>query len=541
MKHPPWDAETAAAIGIDWLLSRSAPAGEFGWRRRARQRVFAPGDEPEAQARIAQVVRVAETLEAERLEALRAALAGIPDPGPALVRASAGEVLGDVDFFELNRFFAALDEIRTLASHRAFTGSELPSGGDALRDALAPGRTPQRGFYLDDEFASGLAAARARANERQTAYDLARGALLARAAAALGLDHLRDGEFTLLRDVTPGPLPPEVRVLREAPAYFACELALDAPALAALAARDAAAAAVAEAEEEVRARLSRLAGAAAADLQRACEVLGELDVLTGCARFAQRYACVAPHVVEWGAPFAFEDARYLPLAEALAESGRSYAPISLELDGVAVVTGPNMGGKTAALRTSGFVAACVALGLPVPARAAGVPLFDEVAWIGIVRGEESNDGERRLLSSFGSEVRALRDLFERDARRALVLIDEFARTTTPREGRALLVALLQRLAERDARALAATHLHGVAREAGAAHYAIAGLRALPPRSRPPLALGAALHLIAEAMDYRLRRGGEEDAAQADALALADALGLDEELVARARRELTRRS
>jgi dsDNA-specific endonuclease/ATPase MutS2 len=46
-----------------------------------------------------------------------------------------------------------------------------------------------------------------------------------------------------------------------------------------------------------------------------------------------------------------------------------------------------MGGKTAALRTLGFLAACVSLGLPVPAARASIPLFDDVAWIGIGSGE----------------------------------------------------------------------------------------------------------------------------------------------------------
>jgi dsDNA-specific endonuclease/ATPase MutS2 len=210
----------------------------------------------------------------------------------------------------------------------------------------------------------------------------------------------------------------------------------------------------------------------------------------------------------------------------------------LRLEGAAVLTGPNMGGKTAALRTCGFVAACVVLGLPVPASAASVPLFDEIAWVGLARGEHQEAaGERQLLSSFGAEVVVLRDLLERRSERALVLVDEFARTTTPREGRALLVALLQVLRARGALALAATHLHGVAREAGVAHFAIVGLHALPPLSKPPLALAAALSLIGSAMDYRLRRGDEDEIDRADALALAELLGLDPDLIRRARADL----
>jgi DNA mismatch repair ATPase MutS len=118
-----------------------------------------------------------------------------------------------------------------------------------------------------------------------------------------------------------------------------------------------------------------------------------------------------------------------------------------------------------------------------------------------------------------------------------VLIDEFARTTSPREGRALLVALLERLAAGDARGLAATHLHGIAAEAGAEHFAIVGLRELPPRSGTPRDLASALERIGRAMDYRIARVDEDALPRADALDLAALLGLDDELLARARAAL----
>jgi hypothetical protein len=65
------------------------------------------------------------------------------------------------------------------------------------------------------------------------------------------------------------------------------------------------------------------------------------------------------------------------------------------------------------------------------------------------------------------------------------------------------------------------------------------LRDVPQRPARPLSLGAALDLIGGAMDYRLLAGDEADSAGGDALALADVLGLDAGLVARARAELAR--
>jgi DNA mismatch repair protein MutS2 len=325
-------------------------------------------------------------------------------------------------------------------------------------------------------------------------------------------------------------LPPGVHAVREAPGYVLCELSLDDDALAALAERDAAIRDVAEREEAVRERLSD----AVADFAAACEdamaALGTLDCALSRVAFVQRYGGCVPEFVA-DAQIAFEDARYLPLATSLAQVGRPYVPISLALSGSATVTGPNMGGKSAALRTCGFVAECVARGVPVPAVSARVGLFDEIVWL----GTESAQGA--LLSAFGREVVELRAFMDRATSRALVLIDEFARTTSPREGRALLAALLVRLRELGACTLAATHLPGVAAAAGATHYAIVGLRSLPAPDDGAPDLATALSRIGAAMDYRLERVGEDDGAPTDAIALAALLGLDAKLIARAKEEL----
>jgi DNA mismatch repair protein MutS2 len=527
-----WTEAAADAIGASWLLAAIAPGGALGRAADERgTRRFLRGDEAEARTAIARVEALAREVDAARIAALRATIAGAPDITPLLARASAGAVLGDVDFFEIGRFLGALAEVAEPVSHW-FAGVDDSVYG-ALQTALGPGRTTG-GFYLADAFDPELASARSEANARQTAYDVARSGLLDRIARYVGADSVRDGEFVLMRDPALGPLPPEIHVVRESPAYLLCDVSLDDAALSALAARDAASARVAEQEESVRGRLSKAVAAAASSLAFACEALGDFDLLAARAQFAQRYRCVVPEIAA-AAPVAFADARFLPLEETLARHGRRYAPISLELDGVGVVTGPNMGGKTAALRTLGFLAACASLGVPVPAASARLPLFDEIAWLGIAARADDDDG---LLSSFGTEVVALRDFLGRGLERPLVLIDEFARTTSPREGRALLVAVLEALHERGALALAATHLANVA-PAGAAHFAIGGLHALPPRAGAPLDLEAALRRIARAMDYSVRRVTSDAAPPADAIALADALGLDPKLVARALGEIHR--
>ena len=270
--------------------------------------------------------------------------------------------------------------------------------------------------------------------------------------------------------------------------------------------------------------MSELVRTAAAALDAACRRFGEIDVLVAAARFTQAHGCVPAELVQ-DRGISFEDGTYVPLARELEREGRRFTPISLSLDDRAVLTGPNMGGKSVCLRTCAFVAVCAAFGVPVPARRARMTLFAEIAWLGA--GADADGGG--LLSSFAREVVRLRDVLERNQAPSLLLLDEFARTTTPREGAALVVAVLTALRDRGAVALAATHLSGVAESAHVRHFAVRGLRGLP--DRPETAdLHAALAALAASMDYTIAEVGSDSAPGSDAVALAELLGLDEAIV-----------
>ena len=390
---------------------------------------------------------------------------------------------------------------------------------DALRAVLAPGRDGA-GFYLADAFAAGLRGARAALADAEAAVDVRREAIAALVRDAVGVDPVGD-EFVVLRDVYDGPLPDGVRVVRETPTYRTAAIVALAPE------RDAALARLADVEEGARRVLAERVAREADAVAEAARALGALDRRLARVAFAQRWGACVPELVSDRIVFA--DATFAPLAEALAARGRRYTPLSVDLRGVAVLTGPNMGGKSAALAAAGFQCACVALGVPPPARAAALPLLDEIVWIG---GDGPED-RARLLSSYAAEVLRARDALAAASPRVLVLVDEFARTTGPREGRALLIAFAEALRERGAFALLATHFDGVAQAAGTSHLRIAGLGGGGLEAVRAHDLDAALDAIDAAMDYRVVSAGD-GIGVSDALALARLLGLDESLVERAR-------
>ncbi len=522
------DAATHAAIGGAWLDAVLAPRSDFGRRAAARERAYVPGEEDLASERARTTVALAAAFDAATLERVREAIRWCPDPTAIAARAAAGDPLADADFFELGRFVDALELVRSQWP----LGVPLapPSALDAVAAALAPGRE-RRGFYLADRFDAELETVRRLAAERQAVLDSARSAFEASVAAMVGAS-VRDGEFILMRDGRAASLPPNVRVIREAATYIVCELVYDDRTLAALSARDDAHSNVARVEERARGTLSAAIGVHARAIVAVTERLGECERECARAAFALAWnACVPTYT---SGAIGWENASFPPLAEALVQRGRRYAPLSFAWDGVAVLTGPNMGGKTAAMQTAGFIALCAAQGLPVPASSARVPLVARIAWI----GADDRDDRAALLSAFGGEVVRVRGLLA-GAESTLALVDEFARTTSPSEGRALLVALVQTLAARGMRALVATHFAGIARETKTTHLAIAGLlHALPIGATCDL--DAALAALGEAMDYRVVAVGPDDEPHADAIALAELLGLDPSLIAAARAALRRK-
>jgi len=524
----PWNAATGAAIGADWVLREIAPAGTFGRAAHARERAFRCGDEAAARKALAHAGRIASGVPEASIAALRSVFASAPDIRETLQRARAGTTLDDVDFFELGRFLDAQAAVASATRDDAFAAAAVAEPDAALAAALAPGRSPARTFYLDDAFAPELAARRGAAAHAQAAYDTARSRLAARIARELGRETLGDETFTLMRDALPAALPSNVRILREAATYVVATLELDDATRAARDLRDVAGEAVAAAEEAVRVRLTRAIAAAAPALDSVCAATGQLDTLVARAAFAQRHACVVPEIVDESA-IVLDAMRFAPLETALQACDRPYTPLSLDLAAIGIVTGPNMGGKTAALRAVGLAVACVTLGVPVPARSAALPLVDDVVWFGVGAATR----EDALLSTFASEVVELRAFMERGATRPLVLLDEFARTTSPREGRALAIAVVETLRARGAVGLAVTHLGGIASATHAPHYTLGGTGAAPPPATAPLDLAAALARIALARDYQLVRIEESAQPPAGALALAAALGLDPALLARA--------
>jgi DNA mismatch repair protein MutS2 len=208
--------------------------------------------------------------------------------------------------------------------------------------------------------------------------------------------------------------------------------------------------------ERILQDLATLLAAHADELLEMISALGQMDLTLAKARYSRLTSSVEP-VIGSGDKgsdvLEFINARH-PLL------GRGVVPITVRLGGdyhTLVVTGPNTGGKTVALKTAGLLTVMAQCGLHIPAdHGSGLPVFHHVfADIGDEQSIEQS------LSTFSSHMSNIIYMLEAVDNRSLILLDEIGAGTDPAEGSALARAILSYLAEHGAYVIATTHYSGL--------------------------------------------------------------------------------
>ena len=249
--------------------------------------------------------------------------------------------------------------------------------------------------------------------------------------------------------------------------------------------------------------MTRQIGENADAILAAADVLAELELQFAKARFAEDYNCVAvafsstvapgpspavgkacPELVEEPAlslskgaprrppsnstdvpdsrdkacpasPLILHRARHPLLERNLKLKNAAIVPVTVELEGdrcQLVITGPNTGGKTVALKTIGLLALMAQSGIPVPADRADVPAFDAIlADIGDYQSIEQN------LSTFSAHVTNIDFISRKATANSLVLLDELGSSTDPEEGAALAVAIAEHFRKIGCMTVISTH------------------------------------------------------------------------------------
>jgi DNA mismatch repair protein MutS2 len=257
----------------------------------------------------------------------------------------------------------------------------------------------------------------------------------------------------------------------------------------------------------------------AAGIEASVTALSRLELLFGKAEFALDFRCSVPRLsADESRRIVLHSARHPLLEDILRVQKKRVIPVSLELNAsqkTLLISGPNTGGKTVALKTVGLLALMTHAGLPVPAEDAEFPLFDQVlADIG------DHQSLAESLSSFSAHIVAVRSMLERATGDSLVLLDELGRATDPEEGGALGVTVLETFRARGAFTLASTHLMALKVYGASTSGVLNGSMGFDEATLEPT--------------YVLRLGAPGKSAGLD---IASRLGLDPGLIEAARRRM----
>jgi DNA mismatch repair protein MutS2 len=257
-----------------------------------------------------------------------------------------------------------------------------------------------------------------------------------------------------------------------------------------------------------------------AEIAETAAALGRLELLFAEAEFARDFQCTVPLLSPQGERrLVLQEARHPLLEDILRTRKKTVVPVSLDLnerERTLLISGPNTGGKTVALKTVGLLALMTHAGLPVPAAHAEFPLFDRVlADIG------DRQSIQESLSSFSAHIVTLRSMLECATPDSLVLIDELGRATDPEEGGALGVEVLESFRRHGAFTLASTHLLSMKVYGASTPGVRNGSMGFDDQTLDPT--------------YQLRLGAPGKSAGLD---IASRLGLDPSLIEAARARMT---
>ena len=205
--------------------------------------------------------------------------------------------------------------------------------------------------------------------------------------------------------------------------------------------------------ERILAALSAAVGAAADDITTNIGALSRLDLALAKAYYAQKTMAVEPEIIagteDGGRILKLVNGRH-PLLKGEA------VPLNVEMGNdytVLIISGPNAGGKTVALKTIGLLVLMVQAGLPIPCSdGTAMPVFDEV--FADIGDEQSIE---HTLSTFSAHIQNIARIVKNTTPHSLVLLDELGISTDPGEGAALAQATLMHFIGKGTNVVVTTH------------------------------------------------------------------------------------
>lgn len=465
-------------IGLEYVFEKLQIMTPYGERRQGLKKVYRPEEKSELQKELEAVELFCEELsvKAYPLHELQYEFCRVKEISGSILRAQRGATLDEVELFEIKTFSRVISELIRKSKNLRFPQDFELKSLDKVIDALDPEKSGLLTFYIYDSYSEKL-------------------------------QELRQDKRVL-----------EEEIYRKAEdkrgVLFSKRAAL-----------------VVEEEEEerrIRGELSRTIASYSEAFFHNMQAIGELDHWIAKAKLARQYPSCMPKLLE-NKRIELIGATSPMMVDFLRREMVEFQTLDIELSGgTTVVTGANMGGKSVSLKTLLLNVFLVHLGMLPFAKEASLGLFDFIFYLG-----DDYEDVKSGLSSFGAEVLKLRDVLKRTKKETgLLVLDEPARGTNPKEGRAIVKGFAQHFLGGENILLLATHFDQIL-EPGMIHYQIRGFEGVnfqKLKDNLEFQEEKSLDLLRSQMDYRLERVSGRVEVPKDALRICALLGLDRELI-----------
>lgn len=530
--------ETMSSLDFRYILDRINVKTPYGQIYKKKMKAFLPGEEESLREELDRIERLLPYIDHEFIGSIHNVFCSIKDIRNSIKRAMKGMVLSEVELFEVKSFLFSVRDIETILIRRKVEDYDIKAI-EELEKHLDPENTGICTFYIYDSYSDELKAIRQEMRDVEGDIIKARKAIKEKVEEDIKVRLNSDGTVTIPKDnielIEKLKDYPYLSYISENYLYARYSLRksedmlLLENRLLVLKDREE------KEEERIRALLTDKVKSSSKKLWRNIANIGKLDFLLAKAILAIELKAVKPNIV-LDHILSIKKGRHPKIEENLNNKGLRFTPISVFLkEGVTVITGANMGGKTVSLKLIGLLACMAQHGLFVPA--------EEMA-LGLNGFIKSSIGDLqsidRGLSTFGSEIKLIEEAIEIADNRGLILVDELARGTNPREGYAISKAIVQYLKGKPSITVMTTHYDNIGDMEGILHLQVVGLSNVNFKELESKLKGLSterLEIINALMNYELIKVEKVAHVPKDAINIARIMGLNPEIIKLAEKNL----
>lgn len=478
------------SIGFSFLIDRLKVITPYGLERKRNIREYKKGEEELLLKELNNIEAIINDLNGEPniLNEINGKLLKIKDIRNSIKRCKKGEILDDIELYEIKIFAMISDELMNIINKYMDNVTDIDFKPLMnIYELLDPGNLKIPTFYIYDDYSKKLS--KIRKQKKQIEDKI-----------------IKEKELDKLTKLKSDRLK-----------LVICE----------------------EDEEQiVRKYISNNLKNNLEEIEININSIGHIDFLIAKSLLSLEYGGIKPQVSK-NFDLVLEEMVNPEIKEVLLIKEQHFTPITIRLkSGTTLITGANMGGKSITLKTVVLNAMLFQSGFFVYAKKAILPIFD---FIGFISDDMQN--MEQGLSTFGAEIIKLKQIIEYcKAKKGLIVLDEFARGTNIEEGQTLVKTLCKYLNKFETITLLSTHYDEV-EDNNMTHYQVVGLKNVDFESLKrgiDLNKEKSIEIIQESMDYRIEIVNNKSEVPRDALNICTLLGFEEEIV-QSSRELLKKN